>query len=544
MKFRSLLMLMLLSVLSLSSLSPSALAKSSTITMLLDGQPLTSDVPPYLKSGFTMVPVRVITEGLGASVDWKPSTNTATISKDSDTIILQAGKKTAKVNGNTVSLDATVQVVKGRTMIPLRFVGENLGLLVDWNASKQQVILVTKNKVDVPTPTLPGDNPSEEPTIPGTVPGGHDAAELKGAWISTVYNIDWPSSKSYGNEVKQKAEYTDMLDKLQDTGINAVFVQVRPAADAIYPSSLVPWSQYLTGTPGKDPGYDPLAFLVDETHKRGMQFHAWFNPFRASTITDVTKLPANSVAVQHPDWIVKQGGKLYINPGIPEARQQIIDTVMEVVKNYNIDGVHLDDYFYPSGESSSDKFNDDSTFKTYNPEAISNKGDWRRSNINSLVRDLGQSIHQAKPNVSFGISPFGVWRNKATDVTGSDTKAGITDYDSMYADVRTWIKNDWIDYVAPQIYWSMSFNTARYDKLVDWWASEVRGTNVKLYIGHAAYKLGTPEVGWHTAQEIVNQLKYNTQYSEVKGSIFFSAKNLLSNTLGLLPLLKSYLVSN
>ncbi|MNH74807.1 hypothetical protein D3C73_270270 [compost metagenome] len=535
MKFRSLLMLLLLSVLSLSSLSLSAQAKASQITMLLDGQPLHSDVPPFLKSNFTMVPLRVISEGLGASVNWNNSASTATITKDSDTLVLQAGRKTAKVNGTAVPLDATVQVVSGRTMVPLRFVGEHLGLLVNWNQAKQQVTLVTKDS-GVP-PTVPG-------TTPGTVPGNTDSAQLRGAWISTVYNLDWPSTKSYGNEAQQKAEYTALLDKLQDTGINAVFVQVRPAADAIYPSELVPWSQYLTGTPGKDPGYDPLAFLVEETHKRGMQFHAWFNPFRASILTDVSKLPANSTAVQHPDWIVKQGGKLYINPGIPDARQQIIDSVMEVVQNYNIDGVHLDDYFYPSGESASDKFNDDSTFLTYNPDQIKNKGDWRRNNINTFVRDLGQSIHKVKPGVSFGISPFGVWRNKATDLTGSDTKAGITAYDSMYADVRTWIQNGWIDYVAPQIYWSMSFTNARYDKLVDWWSQEVQGTGVKLYVGHAPYKLGSPEVGWQTAQEIINQLNYNKQSGEVQGSIFYSAKDLLKNPLGLLPLLKSYFLTN
>ncbi|USB34662.1 family 10 glycosylhydrolase [Paenibacillus sp. YPG26] len=535
MKLRSLLMLMLLSVLSLSSLSPSAQAKASQITMLLDGQPLRSDVPPYLKSNFTMVPLRVISEGLGASVNWNPSTSTATISKGLDTLVLQSGKRSAKVNGAAVSLDATVQVVSGRTMVPLRFVGEHLGLLVNWNQAKQQVVLTTKDAGGVPTVPV---------TPPGTTPGNTDSAQLRGAWISTVYNLDWPSTKSYGREDQQKAEYTALLDKLQDTGINAVFVQVRPAADAIYPSKLVPWSQYLTGTPGKDPGYDPLAFLVEETHRRGMKFHAWFNPFRASILTDVSKLPANSTAVQHPDRIVKQGGKLYINPGIPEARQQIIDSIMEVVQNYNIDGVHLDDYFYPSAESTSDKFDDDSTYKTYNPAQIKTKGDWRRANINGFVRDLGQSIHKVKPAVSFGISPFGVWRNKATDLTGSDTKAGITAYDSMYADVRTWIRSEWIDYVAPQVYWSMSFTNARYDKLVDWWSQEVRGTDVQLYIGHAPYKLGSPEVGWQTAQEIINQLNYNKQSGEVKGSIFYSAKDLIKNPLGLLPLLKSYFLTN
>ena len=192
-------------------------------------------------------------------------------------------------------------------------------------------------------------------------------------------------------------------------------------------------------------------------------------------------------------------GKMYINPGIPEARQHIIDTIMEVVNQYDIDGVHLDDYFYPSNVT----FNDDAAFKTYNTLNTKDRAEWRRDNINQFVKQLGQSIHSAKPNVEYGISPFGVWRNKAVDPTGSDTKAGVTAYDSMNADVRTWINQEWIDYVAPQVYWSMTLSVARYDKVVDWWANEVANTNVKLYIGHSPYKLGTPEIGWQTSQEII-----------------------------------------
>ena len=183
---------------------------------------------------------------------------------------------------------------------------------------------------------------------------------------------------------------------------------------------------------------------------------------------------------------------------------------------------------------------DDAAFKAYNVKKIANKGDWRRDNINQFVQKLGQSVAQAKPSVSYGISPYGVWRNNSNDLTGSDTKASVTAYDSTYADVRTWIKHEWIDYVAPQIYWSMTRKEVRYDLLADWWASEVRGTNVKLYIGHAPYKLGTPEIGWSSAQEIIDQLNYNRQVPEISGSIFFSAKDLRKNPLGLIPLLQSY----
>lgn len=266
-----------------------------------------------------------------------------------------------------------------------------------------------------------------------------------------------------------------------------------------------------------------------------MQFHAWFNPFRANLDTTTSKLAANHVAVQHPDWVVSVNNQLIINPGIPDARQHIIDVVMEVVSKYDIDGVHLDDYFYPS----SGTFNDDAAFEAYNTQGLS-KADWRRDNINQFVQQLGQSIHASKPAVQFGISPFGVWRNQSTDPTGSDTKAGVTAYDSMSADVRTWVKQHWIDYVAPQIYWSMSFKNAQYDKLVDWWAQEVQGTGVDLYIGHAPYKLGTAEAGWQSAQEIINQLQYNTKYDAVKGSIFYSAKDLIKNPLGIVQALTAY----
>ncbi len=359
---------------------------------------------------------------------------------------------------------------------------------------------------------------------------------MRAAWVSTVFNLDWPSAGSYGNSVKQQEEFIQLLDELQGMGLNAVFVQVRPAADALYSSALVPWSKYLTGTNGKAPDYDPLSFMIEETHKRGMAFHAWFNPFRANTDTLTDKLDPNHVVKQHPEWIVDANKMQYINPGIPEARQHIIDTIMEVVDNYDIDGVHLDDYFYPA----SGVFNDDVTFKMYNSNHIAALADWRRDNINEFVRQLGESIHRSKPQVSYGISPFGVWRNKSMDELGSDTKASVTAYDNMYADVRTWILNGWVDYVVPQIYWSLSFSAARYDTLVDWWSNVVNGTNVKLYIGHSPYKLGTAEAGWQSAQEIINQLDYNKLHPEVSGDVFFSAKDLRKNPLGLVPALRTY----
>ena len=512
------------------------------IQIFLDGNRLVSDTAPYIKSieKITMVPARVISEEIGATIT--PTNKNITIQKDSNTLVLTQGAKAAIVNGKEVALDVSVEFVNGRTMLPLRFVTEELGLEVAWN-DNDKIITLTSNVGGNEGQNNNGNGSQTKP--PATMSGVKPVSEVgvRGAWISTVFNIDWPSQAASGNEEKQKTEYIALLDKLAQAGINTVFVQVRPSADSIYPSSIVPWSNVLTGTPGKAPGYDPLQFIIDETHKRGMEFHAWFNPFRASTGSDTSKLTNDHVVKAHPEWIVKYGSKSYINPGIPEARQHIIEAVMEVVNNYNIDGVHMDDYFYPSGETKSNRFADDSTFAMYNSKNISNKGDWRRDNISTFVQQLGQKIHAVKPSVSYGVSPFGVWRNKASDPLGSDTKAGVSAYDSTYADVRAWIKNEWIDYVIPQVYWSLSRSEVRYDILANWWADQVKGTNVKLYIGHAAYKLGTPEIGWNTAQEIINELYYNERLPEIKGSVFFSAKDLVRNTLGLLPLLQSYYAS-
>lgn len=517
MKLRRWLLVLIMLLLCLPSVVPTAQAKAAPIRIQLDGVTLNSDVSPYIlpKVNVTMVPTRIISEGLGASVAWNQKLKTVTIGLDGSSLQLTSGRKTALVNGSSVALDASVEIKSGRVMVPLRFVSENLGVQVEWNQAAQRISLTTGTDVVLPPPVSTGD-------------------EVRGAWISTVFNLDWPKTKTSAEQ--QKASYIALLDSLQEVGINTVYVQVRPAGDALYPSTMVPWSKVLTGIQGADPGYDPVAFMVEETHKRNMEFHAWFNPFRANTDILTASLDPSHVALSHPDWIVNTGKQLYINPGIPEARQHIIDTIMEVVNGYDIDGIHLDDYFYPSNTV----FKDDAAYRQYNQGAYANLADWRRGNINAFVQSLGESIHRVKPDVEYGISPFGVWRNQSVDKTGSDTKAGVTAYDSMYADVRAWIQNGWIDYVAPQIYWSMSNPAADYDKLVDWWAGEVQGTGVDLLIGHAPYKLGTSEIGWQSASEIINQLKYNQNYAEVKGSIFFRAENILSNPLGIKDQLQSY----
>jgi uncharacterized lipoprotein YddW (UPF0748 family) len=548
MNYRKWILGLLVLMLCLPVWSSGARAASVQITIELDGVNLSSDVPPYItRTNVTMVPVGVVSKGLGAGVAWDQGSKTATISKGNNVLKLTSGSKTAVVDGTQVSLDTSVQITQGRVMVPIRFVSEQLGLQVVWDQAAKHISLYSNAEIGVPvTPVTPTVPTVPAPTVPKpsvpTVPGVKTGKAMKGAWVSTVFNLDWPSAASAGNADKQKKEFDSMLDKLQAAGFNSVFVQVRPSGDALYPSQLVPWSKVLTGTQGKDPGYDPLEYIVSAAHSRGMQLHAWFNPFRATTDDKTTGLAANHVAKLHPEWIVKADSKQYINPGIPEARQHIIDTVMEVVRGYDIDGVHLDDYFYPSNVT----FADDAAFKTYNSGAIASKGDWRRDNINQFIRELGSEIHAVKPEASYGVSPFGVWRNKKADSTGSDTTAGVSAYDDMYADVRTWIQNGWVDYVAPQIYWSLSFSAARYDKLVDWWVNEVSGTDVKLYIGQASYKVGDTKqtAEWQSGEQIINQLKYNEKYDEVAGSIMFRANDIVTrDPFGLASLLSFYFKS-
>jgi uncharacterized lipoprotein YddW (UPF0748 family) len=446
-------------------------------------------------------------------VDWK--NRVVTIYQNNNVLVLQENSKTVTVNGAQVQLDEPASMRNSRVLVPLRFVAENLGVTVDWNGTARTISLT-----------------SEQDTYPKEV------EELRGAWVSTVYNLDWPSKSGLSKE-QQQAEFTKLLDDLKTAGMNAVFVQVRAASDAFYPSKLVPWSKYLTGTQGQDPGYDPLAFMIQEAHARGLEFHAWFNPFRVSVDDKLQNLSADNPAIQHPDWVVKHQGKLMFDPGIPEVRAHIISAIMEVVNQYDIDGVHLDDYFYPYGQNV-EPFADDQTYATYNQGNFNNKGDWRRDNVNQFVRELGVQIHQAKSHVEYGISPFGVWRNVKLDPTGSATTAGVNSYDDLYADARAWIQNGWIDYIAPQVYWNVNTKAAPYDKVVDWWVHETRGTSVKLYIGQAAYKLGTTETGWGTADTIINQLDYNQQVGQVTGSIFFRAQTLQKNVLGIADRLQAY----
>ncbi len=354
--------------------------------------------------------------------------------------------------------------------------------------------------------------------------------EMRGVWLATVENIDWPPRAGLPI-ARQRAEYVKLLDSAVKHRFNAVFFQVRPASDALYKSSLEPWSKYLTGTAGKDPGWDPLPFLVSEAHRRGLEFHAWFNPYRAAFSGGLEGLPANHPARRHPEWIVKHEGKIYYNPGLPQVRDHVTAVVKDVVQRYDVDGVHFDDYFYPYPGGGA-KFDDDAAFDKYGKGA--KRADWRRANVNKLIAQVDATVHGLKPYIKFGVSPFGIWRNKSDDPTGSAT-GGMSAYDSIYADARHWIKKGTVDYVIPQLYWPRGFKAADYDVLMPWWAKEVKGTGVHLYIGQGLYRVGATDTpAWTRPGELPSHLAGNREHEEVRGDVYFSGKQLLTNPLGVL----------
>lgn len=348
--------------------------------------------------------------------------------------------------------------------------------------------------------------------------------DFKGLWVATVLNLDYPS-KATTDSATLKKEAITILDKAQSMGIDAIILQVRPSADALYQSKIYPWSKYLTGKQGVAPSdnFDPLKFWIDEAHKRNIALHAWLNPYRitrknaSDPAFDYNSLASNHPAKLHPEWVVEHtDGNLYYNPGLPEVRAHIVDTIMEIVNNYEVDGIHFDDYFYPSTT-----FNDNSTYKKYGSK-FSSISDWRRNNVDVLISDVYAAIKAKKPQVQFGISPFGIWANAKNTKTGSDT-SGFESYFSQYADTKKWLQTNMLDYLAPQLYWSIGYNVADYSKLVEWWSNAAKGSNVNLYIGQAAYRVGDKDITspWYGVDEISKQLTLNKSYAQIKGSIFF-----------------------
>lgn len=350
--------------------------------------------------------------------------------------------------------------------------------------------------------------------------------ELRAAWIATFENIDWPSKRNLMAE-EQRAEFIRILDMHQQNGMNAVIMQIRPVADAFFPSPFEPWSQYLSGIQGKAPVpyYDPLAFMIEETHKRGMEFHAWINPYRAVANIAKSSIAPNHITKQRPEWFINYGTTKYFDPGNPEARQYVVEVVKDIVSRYDVDAIHMDDYFYPYKIPGKD-FPDNASYRQYGNDL--SKENWRRSNCDSIIRMLSDAIHTTNPKVKFGISPFGVWRNITKDPRGSATKA-MSNYDDLYADILLWLEKGWIDYVAPQLYWEVGHPLADFEVLVKWWNDHLYGKH--LYIGQAIYRANSNNA-WSNPNQLPRQINILRSHENVHGSIYFSSKSFRNNPNG------------
>jgi len=350
-----------------------------------------------------------------------------------------------------------------------------------------------------------------------------DKREFRGAWIQSVNG----QFQGMGTEkMQQTLRY--QLDELKKDGVNAIIFQVRPECDALYPSPYEPWSRFLTGVQGQapQPYWDPLAWMVDECHKRGMELHAWINPYRAKTKT-TSVLASNHVAMLHPERVFPYDGQLILNPGMPENRLFICNVVADILRRYDVDGLHMDDYFYPYPVAGL-AIPDDMQYEMYN-NGIRDRGDWRRDNVNVFIKQLSDTIHAVKPWVKFGVSPFGIYRNKRNDpVNGSDT-GGLQNYDDLYADVLLWVNNGWIDYCVPQLYWQIGHKTADYQTLIKWWDRYAGGR--PLFIGEDIERtvqhadLSNPAVNQMGAK-----YQLHRQMKHVDGTVLWYAKAAVDNT--------------
>ncbi len=352
-------------------------------------------------------------------------------------------------------------------------------------------------------------------------------AELRAVWVATVSNIDFPSKPTISSDV-QKAEFIHLLNMHQQNGMNAVVVQIRPATDALYPSPLEPWSQWLTGVQGQPPVpyYDPLQFMIEETHKRNMELHAWMNPYRAVFNIGNSSIAATHITRIHPEWFLTYGDKKYFDPGNKDVQKHVTAVVKDVVNRYAVDAIHFDDYFYPY-RLPGKEFPDENSYRTYGSGM--NRDDWRRSNTDSIIVMLSRVIKEENKNCQFGISPFGVWRNASQDPNGSNTKAGQTNYDDLYADILLWLKKGWIDYVAPQLYWEIGHNLADYNTLIDWWSNNTYGKN--CYIGLGIYRAGS-NAAWRDKTQLPRQIQKLRNTPNMHGMIFFSSKTFERNPNG------------
>ena len=345
--------------------------------------------------------------------------------------------------------------------------------------------------------------------------------EFRGAWIQCV------NGQFLGMSTQTMQQtLTYQLDELKKDGVNAIIFQVRPECDALYQSSMEPWSRFLTGAQGKSPSpyWDPLAWMVEQCHKRGMELHAWINPYRAKTKT-TKELASSHVAIRHPEWVFSYDGQFILNPGIPECRDYICNVVADIVRRYDVDGLHMDDYFYPypvAGQS----IDDGRQFRAYN-NGIKDIGDWRRYNVNVFIKQMYETIKSVKPWVKFGVAPFGIYRNKKSSPIGSNTN-GLQNYDDLYADVLLWVNNGWVDYNVPQLYWEIGHKAADYETLIRWWNTHAGKRH--LYIGEDIERttkkadLKNPNINQMPAK-----YRLHNEMNNVKGTVLWYAKAAVDN---------------
>ena len=344
--------------------------------------------------------------------------------------------------------------------------------------------------------------------------------DMRAVWISTVDNIDWPSKPGLSDQ-EMKGEMIQILDNLRSYNLNTVVFQIRPTADAYYKSSKEPASHWITGTQGVAPGFDALQLMIDEAGKRGMSVHVWLNPYRVQKDTTKDVLTKSHLFFKKPELFLTYGKTRYFNPGYQETRDFVSSVVGEIVRNYDIQAIHMDDYFYPY-KIAGEEFPDEKAFAK-EPRQFKDKDDWRRDNVDLIIKQIRDTIIANKPEVEFGISPFGVWRNKSKDSEGSNTVAGATNYDDLYANILKWQKENWIDYVTPQVYWHIGFDRADFEVLAKWWAAHKYGANV--YIGLGDYKISktAKEIEWRSPDQIVKQLEMIRNMPLIDGSMHFTA---------------------
>ena len=361
--------------------------------------------------------------------------------------------------------------------------------------------------------------------------------EWRAVWIATVNNIDWPSKPGLDTEA-QKKELVEYFDLFKGLNFNAVILQIRPTADAMYVSSMEPWSIYLTGNQNIQPSplYDPLQFAIEEAHKRGMELHAWLNPYRVCQDTaDIAKMNPDHLYFKNPELFVRHGKKLYFDPAYPQTREILVNVVKDMLLRYDLDGIHFDDYFYPNND-----FNDDESFTKY-PRGYdaADKMAWRRENVDMVIEMLRDTIKSVKPYVKFGISPYAVWRNLREDPRGSDSKSySYTNYDHLHADLLLWMEKGWLDYVLPQLYFNIGYENADFGVLAKWWADYSAGTPV--YGGLGTYRL-SPNArieAWRDVNEIRRQAEMLRAMEGYGGVCYFNAKNMKDNILSINDVLK------